>query len=200
MTEALITLVSVVAVLLGSPGPAPLALAAVGASFGARKGLPFLFGILSGLTIAIAGASLGLSALFAANSYAKNIIQVIGVLYIVYVAFKIATAPVMVDENAQTNIPSFAEGFVFSLLNPKAYAAFFAIFSQFLLPMDDPALAYFLTALVCMLVAVIVDSAWLILGGALKPIFSKPLPARILRVCFGLLMVLAVAWAFYGVS
>ena len=197
MLEALITLISVVALLLGSPGPAPLALAAVSASFGVKKGIPFLLGILSGLTVAIIGAAFGLSALLALHPAAKTIVQIAGGLYILYVAIKIATAPVVTNEEAQSKVPSFADGFILNLLNPKAYAAFFAIFSQFLLPIDNAILALLSTAAVCMLVAALVDTVWLMLGGAIRPIFHKPVQARILRIVFAVSMVLAVAWTYY---
>jgi threonine/homoserine/homoserine lactone efflux protein len=196
MTESLISLISVVALLLGSPGPAPLALAAVGASFGINKGIPFLLGILSGLTIAMIGAILGLSVLFSVHPSAKTIIQIIGGIYILYIAIKIATAPVVTDDVVQSNAPTYIDGFILNLLNPKAYAAFFAIFSQFILPLENQVLAMSLTASICLIVAAIVDGIWLLLGGAIKPAFKHPVQARVLRVFFAVLMVLAVAWAF----
>ena len=197
MAEELITLISIVALLLGSPGPAPLALAAVGASFGVKKGTPFLLGILSGLTVALIGAAFGLYALFVLHPAAKIIVQIAGGLYILYVAIKIATAPVAITGEAQSKIPSFADGFILNLLNPKAYAAFFAIFSQFLLPIENRALAFFVTGAVCMLVAIVVDGIWLVLGGVIRPVFSNPVQARLLRIAFAVLMVVAVAWTYY---
>jgi threonine/homoserine/homoserine lactone efflux protein len=169
----------------------------VGASFGAKQGLPFLFGILSGLAVAIVVTTLGLSALFTIDSSAKAILQVVGGLYILYVAIKIATAPVVTDGNSHSKAPSFIDGFILNLLNPKAYAAFFAIFSQFLLPIGNHTLAFGITAAVCMLVAILVDGVWLMLGSVIKSTFRKPLQARLLRVSFGVLMLLAVAWTFY---
>jgi len=196
MVDALITLISVVALLLGSPGPAPLALAAVGASFGVKKGIPFLLGILSGLTVVIIGATLGLSALFSLYPSARTVVQIIGGLYILYVAIKVATAPVVSTEGAHTTTPSFIDGFIFNLLNPKAYAAFLSIFSQFLLPIENQFSAFLFTSVTCILVAAFVDSIWLMLGGAIKPVFKKPLQARLLRIVFAVLMVMAVGWTF----
>lgn len=197
MTEPLITLISVVALLLGSPGPAPLALAAVGASFGVKRGLPFLFGILAGLSVAIISAVITLSTLFTIYPAAKIGIQLLGGCYILYVAFKIASAPVIEGSGNAENIPTFAHGFILNLLNPKAYAAFFAIFSQFALPLQSNALSLFLTGVVCLLVATVVDALWLMLGGVIRPLFKRPLQARVLRITFAILMVLAVAYAFY---
>jgi len=194
MIEALLSLITTTALLLGSPGPAPLALAAIGATYGVRQGLPFLSGILAGLACAIVGAVVGLSALFAAFPSVKFACQLIGGAYIVYIAFKIACAPI-VENTAPQSPPTFSDGFILNLLNPKAYAAFLAIFSQFLLPMTSGVTAYIATGLVCWLVAMVVDVIWLGFGALLRPIFSHPQQARFIRIAFALLMVGAVVFA-----
>ncbi|WP_154224082.1 LysE family translocator [Marinicella rhabdoformis] len=196
MIEATLTLIFTTLLLLGSPGPAPLALAATGATFGVRGGLAFLAGILLGLAVAILGAILGINALFLAFPKAAVAMQIIGAAYIVFIAYKIATAAVISGESSsQKNAPTFIQGFILNLLNPKAYAAFLALFTQFLLPFENQLTAYALTGLVCFLVAVIVDVIWLCLGSLIKPMFTQPKQARLLRVSFALLMLASVAWA-----
>jgi len=194
MIEALLTLISAVVLLLGSPGPAPLALAAVGASFGVRKGLPFLVGLVLGLVAAMIGTVVGLATLLSIYPTAKIVLQIIGGLYIVYVAFKVATAPIIEDPTIQAKAPSFNDGFILNIVNPKAYAALFAIFSQFTLPMQSNELSLFSTAVVCIAAVILVDGVWLALGGVIKPIFKKPVQARILRITFAILMIITVAW------
>ncbi len=194
MVESFIVLITTTALLLGSPGPAPLALAATGATFGVKKGIPFLAGILVGLSVAIVGATAGLAALFSQFPSFRVICQVIGGAYILYVAFKIASAPVVNSHKAQT-APNFKDGFILNLLNPKAYAAFLAIFSQFLLPFSDTTIGYIVTGLTCLMVATLVDTLWLMFGGLLRPIFSKPKQARAIRIAFAIFMVLAVVYA-----
>ncbi|GGD77888.1 LysE family translocator [Lacimicrobium alkaliphilum] len=194
MLEPLLSLVIATGLLLGSPGPAPLALAATGAIYGVKRGTPFLLGILSGLSFAIIGATAGLAALFASFPNIKTTFQLLGAVYIAYLACKIASAPV-VASNAFQSAPGFKDGFILNLLNPKAYAAFLAIFSQFLLPFEDSAVGYIITGITCLLVATVVDALWLCLGGILKPVFSHPIQARVIRIAFALLMLGAVIYA-----
>lgn len=47
-------------------------------------------------------------------------------------------------------------------------------------------------------VATIVDVIWLALGGVLRPVFESPKSARVMRVMFAILMVLAVIVALLG--
>lgn len=197
MFEAITALTTTTFLLLGSPGPAPLALAATGASYGLRKGTPFLAGILCGLAVAIAGATVGLAAIFASFPEVRSAVQILGGIYICYVAYKIATGPVLVRENeSKVAAPNFIDGFILNLLNPKAYAAFLAIFSQFLLPFSGTLLSFIATGVVCFIVAVVADVLWLCFGSLIGPLFRKPREARVLRVSFAVLMVGAVLVAF----
>lgn len=194
MIESFIVLITTTALLLGSPGPAPLALAATGATFGVKKGIPFLAGILVGLSVAIVGATAGLATLFSQFPSVRVICQVVGGVYILYIAFKIASAPIL-DSHKTHVAPNFKDGFILNLLNPKAYAAFLAIFSQFLLPFSEMIIGYIITGLTCLVVAAVVDTLWLMFGGLLRPIFSNPKQARVIRIVFAIFMALAVVYA-----
>lgn len=196
MIEAILTLVLATGVLLGSPGPATLSLAAVGATFGVSSGLPYLAGILLGLMFAMAGAVFGVAAVFVEWPEARWIIQSLGAAYLLYVAFRIATAPVLAKGTATPHdMPGFRDGFILNLLNPKAYAAFFVLFSQFLLPIANTLISYSITALLIAAVAALVDSLWLAVGSTIHAVFTNPKTARATRVLFALSIVVATAWA-----
>lgn len=195
MFDEFLALILTTFLLLGSPGPAPIALAATGAVFGFRKGSPFLLGILAGIACAIFGASLGLGLLFSNFPEVKLIFQVLGALYILYVAYKIAFAKPNAT-NKDSNVPKFRDGFILNLLNPKVYAVFVAIYSKFLLPFESVEVSYFLTGLICFCVAVIVDVLWLFFGRSLRVTFSNPKKAKMIRIIFATLMIVAVVFSF----
>jgi len=195
MIEAIITLTVASGILLGSPGPATLSLAAVGATFGVRVGTPYLAGILMGLFCAMMGAVFGIAAIFTQWPQAEKIVQLLGASYLMYVAYRIATAPVLGDSDfAKHKAPGLRDGFVLNLLNPKAYAAFFVLFSQFLLPLKELSTQYMATSLIVFAVAVIVDSIWLAIGSGIRSIFANPRSARTTRILFALSIVFATLW------
>lgn len=199
MLEAIITLTVATAVLLGSPGPATLSLAAVGATFGVRGGVPYLIGILLGLFCAMMGAVFGIAAVFTQWPQAERIVQLLGASYLMYVAYRIATAPVLANADfEQSKAPGLRDGFVLNLLNPKAYAAFFVLFSQFLLPLEELSTQYLATSLIVFAVAVIVDSIWLAIGSGIRSIFANPKSARVTRILFALSIVFATLWTLLG--
>jgi len=195
--EAITSLLIATTLLLGSPGPVPLALAASSGAFGVRQSIPFLIGVLSGLAVAISLGSAGILALFAAYPGSRLVVGILGALYICYVAFKIASAPILSAQEKRDGLaPTFRDGFMLNLLNPKAYAAFVALFSKFMLPLSSDLTSAAATALVIFCVAIAVDGVWLALGKVLTPVFESANYGRPIRVGFGLMMVIAVFLAF----
>ena len=196
MIEAILALVLSTIVLIGSPGPTPLALAAAGATFGIKKGLPFYFGNLIGLILVLAFASFGVVTLFDKFPSLESTLQLLGGIYICYLALKIATSPIIANQQLHNHVPKFRDGLILSMLNPKAYAAFLAIVSQFLLPITPAFLGIIVTALICLIFTAMIDFGWLWLGTLITPVMNNPIQGRILRSLFSVLMVFAVLWVF----
>lgn len=187
--EAYFSLVLFSFLLLGSPGPAPLAIAATGAVFGIRKGLDFLLGILLGFFFVLFVQGLALVYLLGKNLVLMQVLQVFGFLYVLYIAYKISTVPTTQIEESPFSPPSFFDGFILNLTNPKAYAAMAIIYSQMLIPYESQYLAYILTGLISFLVVVAVDLMWLFLGKLIQPYIQDPIIGRKVRLLFALMMV-----------
>lgn len=182
--------------LLGSPGPGPLALAAIGAAFGPRKGAPFLAGILTAIAAAMALTALGASALLAASPKLLLAAKIAALSYIVFVAWRIARVAAFTSDQEETP-PSFIDGFLLNIVNPKVYAAFAVIFSAFSIEHPQPLIGAALTGAISFALVVAIDAAWLIAGAGLRPVAADPVRGRPLRILFAVLMVAAAA---YGLS
>jgi threonine/homoserine/homoserine lactone efflux protein len=159
--------------LTGSPGPATLSLAATGAAFGARRGLGYMVGIIAGVVAVMALVASGLTGLVLALPGTAPIMAALAAAYIVWLAWRIATAPPL-GEQAGAKPPSTVAGFLLALANPKAYAAMAALFSGFALIGERPALDALLKALLLVGIMAAVDLAWLVAGSALTRCFREP--------------------------
>ena len=79
--------------LTGSPGPATLGLAAAAAAFGMRRSLALAAGIIAGVLVVFALAAAGLTGLILAQPLLGPIVKAAAALYMVWLAWRIATAP-----------------------------------------------------------------------------------------------------------
>jgi threonine/homoserine/homoserine lactone efflux protein len=91
--------------------------------------------------------------------------------------------------------PSFAGGFVLSLVNPKGYAAMAALFSGFVLTREQLALDAGLKIALLTMVIMAVNLLWLLSGAALTRFFREPRSNRIINVAFAVLLLASVVVA-----
>jgi hypothetical protein len=75
-----------------TPGPNNVMLAASGANFGFRASLPHILGVFAGFMILVVAAGFGLASLFAALPALYDILKIISILFLLYLAWKIANA------------------------------------------------------------------------------------------------------------
>jgi threonine/homoserine/homoserine lactone efflux protein len=178
--------------LAGSPGPATLSLAATGAAFGSRRGLAYMSGINLGMVGVMAVTASGVTGVVLAIPGAAPVVTALAALYFVYLAYRIATAPPLTDDAVSRREPSFAAGFLLSMVNPKGYAAMAALFSGFVLLRAQPALDAALKLAVLLAIIVAVNVAWLTAGAALTRFFRAPRSNRIINLSFAVLLLASV--------
>jgi len=198
MIEQIVFLALATLAALGSPGPVPLALAATGASFGARRSTPFLIGILVGLAVVAILTAAGVGVVVASGGWMVTTLLALSFLYFVYIAYKVTTAPL--DRRADTtsqNPLNGRDGFVLNLINPKAYAAFTALYAGFGLPIEPNWFGIAATGAVILFVAIIIDVAWLLSGGILAPAFESQRFGRALRIALAVAMLIAVGASIF---
>ena len=182
--------------LCGSPGPATVSLAATGAAFGSRRGFGYMSGIDAGMAVVMAVTAAGVTGLVLAIPGAKPVVAILAALYFIHLAYRIATAPPLMQGDPQRREPSFAAGVFLSLVNPKAYAAMAALFSGFDLIRGRPELDAALKLSVLAMIVVSVNVAWLFAGAVLTRHFREPRTSRIVNVTFAILLVASVGAAF----
>jgi threonine/homoserine/homoserine lactone efflux protein len=181
--------------LTGSPGPATLSLAATGAAFGARRGLRYMAGIVLGVLVVMAVTASGVTALVLALPGAAPVVAALAAGYVIWLVWRIATAPPLEEPSGAGQPPSLAGGFLLGLANPKAYAAMAALFSGFPLLRGHAAQDAVLKALILLAIMVALDLLWLVVGAALAHVFRQPHASRALNLSCAALLVASVALA-----
>lgn len=179
--------------LMGSPGPAIMSLIATGSAFGFRRGVRYLLGILIGNTTVLLMVASGITGLVLALPSAVPVLTTIGLGYLVYLAYRIATAPAVRSAAATAKEPSTAGGFMLSLVNPKAYAAIGAVYASGSIVPEQPGLDTALKVIVLIGVNITVNTAWLAIGGMFSTALRNPRTGRAMNWGFAALLLASVA-------
>lgn len=119
----------------GTPGPNNVMLTANGALHGYRRTLPAILGILAGGMTLFTLLALGLGGLFERYPLLQSTLRVVAAAYLLYLAWKIATAPPPAIGAARRNQAapwSFWQATVFQFANPKVWAMGITLMASFL--------------------------------------------------------------------
>lgn len=127
-------------ILVITPGPNMIYLISRSLTQGKKAGIISLTGVISGFVFHIVMASAGLTAILFAVPFAYTILKILGVSYLLYLAYQ-AIGPKSknifeVKSNLHHDKPArlFSIGFLTNVLNPKVAIFYVSFFPQFLKP------------------------------------------------------------------
>ncbi len=120
--DSLLGLLSFAFVTSVTPGPNNLMLMASGANFGMRRTLPHMLGISIGHSFMVLLVGLGLGAALEAVPQAKLAMKIAAVVYMLWLAWKMAHAAAPGEGRVGGRPFSFLQAAAFQWINPKAWA------------------------------------------------------------------------------
>jgi threonine/homoserine/homoserine lactone efflux protein len=180
--------------IMGTPGPATISLTAVGSAHGMRRSLGYLAGIVAGTTAVLLAVATGITAALLAVPAVRPVFIAAGAVYILWLAYHIATAPPLAQRGGAVAAPGVVGGALLGVANPKAWIAIAAVFASARLADGAAADA---TAKVAVLTGmiVVINAAWLAAGASLAPLLSDPRRARLVNRGLAAVLVAAAALA-----
>ena len=168
--------------IMGSPGPSTISATAVGAAFGFRRSLKYTCGLILGTMAVLFAVAIGVVAILLSMPQSARVLAAVSAVYILFLAFKIATAPPLERRSQHAPAPAFAGGFLLAIANPKAYLAIAAVFAGTTIFVEDRGIdAMAKTALLSVMI-VTIHVSWLGAGALLSLILHDPIRSRIVNV------------------
>ncbi|NAZ35938.1 LysE family transporter [Rubellimicrobium sp. CFH 75288] len=157
-----------------TPGPNNLMLLASGANFGLRRSVPHLLGVSVGHSLMVLLLGLGLAALFERIPGFKAALAVVSVLYLLWLAWKFATAAPKAEHAPRTagRPLTFLQAAAFQWVNPKGWAMALTALAAY--TADESLAAVLLVAGVFFLTNLPCITLWALGGLGLRPILSSP--------------------------
>ena len=116
--------------LVFSPGPANIIFAASGAKVGVRGSIPLLAGIDCVFILKSVVVGYGLGQIMHEQPLIMHILQLVGALYLIYLAVKFLPKKAISTNQTQKTL-GFRDGLLIQLLNSKGWLMLFLMFSIF---------------------------------------------------------------------
>lgn len=184
-----------------TPGPNNILLASSAARFGLGRTIPHAMGVAIGFSFMIFLVARGLGELFVSSALFRESLRWAGAALLLYIAWRIATAPATVNGDASVRVDgagrpfTFLEAAGFQWINPKAWAMAIGVGSTFLVG-QAPTLEALAVAAVFMAVGLTSSHGWAIFGAAIRRLLSTERRARGFNIAMGVLVAACVAMLF----
>ena len=123
-------------------------------------------------------------------------VSALGAAYMLYLAWRIATAPPSTQCDPDDSPPGFVAGLFLGFGNPKTYAAMGALFSGFVLVRDRELADAALKIAVLAGIVLAMNLVWLLIGWALTRAMRTAALARAINIAFAVLLLASMGLAF----
>jgi threonine/homoserine/homoserine lactone efflux protein len=174
-----------------TPGPNNLMLMNSGANFGFKQTIPHMLGVGLGFTFMVLLVGLGVIQLFDSYPLSYDILKVLSIVYLLYLAFRIATSTGNLEQKSSSSKPfSFVQAALFQWVNPKAWTM--ALTSISIYAPSKSFSAVLFVAIVFGIVNLPCISAWIILGQKIQVILTDQKRLRAFNITMALLLILSL--------
>ncbi len=176
-----------------TPGPNNIMILSSGVTYGVKRSLPHLMGICIGFPLMIVAVGLGFYSVFESFPIFHELIKIIGLSYLLYLAWKVATASnnSLETKGKSSNPMTFIQAVLFQWINPKAWiiatgavAAYTSQGSSILLQVILIATVFFVAAFPCV-------GIWLFSGSIIQKFMKDVVFQRAFNVIMAALLVIS---------
>ena len=177
-----------------TPGPNNIMIMASGLNFGWRASMPHFFGICFGFPSMFLAVGFGLGYLFERFELLHELIQAGGILYLLYLSWRIANAaPAALDAEQGSQPLSFLQAALFQWVNPKAWIMGTSAIAAYTTVGADLNFQILLVGLVFFVMTFPSAGVWMLFGAGLKRILSDPKHQKIFNVAMAIVLAASVA-------
>ena len=186
--DLFLALASFALVTVITPGPNNLMLMTSGANFGLRRSLPHMLGVGLGFPLMIVPVGLGVMQVFDAWPASYTLLKVLSVLYMLYLAWRIANAaPPDGTPKAGSKPLSFLQAAAFQWVNPKAWSMALGAITLYATGRDIAAVLWVAGTYVAM--GCISTTTWTVIGQQLRRLLNRPNRLRVFNWAMAALLI-----------
>ena len=188
--QQLIALITFALVSTVSPGPNNIMLMTSGANVGFIRTIPHMLGITLGFSLMVVLVGFGVMGLFTAYPVVQQGLRIVSILYLVYLAAKIANSKPMTSAESDYRPMSFLSAASFQWVNPKAWTMALTAISVYAASAELPDIL--LVSLIFGLINIPSVSLWAIAGKQLQRILQAPNRIKMFNYCMAGLLVFSI--------
>ncbi|OPB04845.1 LysE Family Transporter [Pseudomonas fluorescens] len=175
-----------------TPGPNNVMLMSSGANFGMGRTLRHVAGINIGFPLMVVAVGLGAGAIFRQYPGLHDGLQVIGAVYLLFLAYQIARSPTTDLGDPSRQPLGFTGAALFQWVNPKAWVMAVGAVLAYTSPLGGYTLQVFLIALLFFLFGTPCSMVWVFFGQYLRRFLTRPRHLKVFNIAMSLVLVVSL--------
>src|SRR3984957_13124313 len=175
------------AVMYFTPGPNNIMVMSSGLTYGFRRTLPHILGVVVGFAFMVGAVGVGFGTVFLAFPILQTILRYVGAAYLIYLAVMIAMAGPPKPGEASRGPLTFWRGAMFQWVNVKGWVAIIGTITAYAGIAKFP-LNIVLQVLIFLLMGTASITTWTLFGSALRPFLTSPRLVRVFNIAMALLL------------
>lgn len=175
-----------------TPGPNNVMLMSSGANFGMGRTLRHVAGINIGFPLMVVAVGLGAGAIFRQYPGLHDGLQVIGAVYLLFLAYQTARSPTTDLGDPSRQPLGFTGAALFQWVNPKAWVMAVGAVLAYTSPLGGYTLQVFLIALLFFLFGTPCSMVWVFFGQYLRRFLTRPRHLKVFNIAMSLVLVVSL--------
>ena len=186
--DLLLALLTFAIVTCFTPGPNNLMLMTSGLNFGFERTLAHVLGVAIGFAVMLLAMGFGIAGVFTAYPMLYTVLRVVSIGYLLWLAWRIATAGPVSDGEVRGRPMTFLEAAAFQWVNPKGWAIALSAIATYIAA-DRVVASVLVIAAMFGVVGFGSAATWVIFGTSLRRILQNPRTVRAFNIAMALLLV-----------
>ena len=171
-----------------TPGPNNIMLLSSGVTYGFRRTIPHIVGIVIGFAFMVAAVGLGLGSVFLAYPVLQTVLKYAGAAYLIYLAAVIAmSGPARPDEEKARGPMSFWGAAMFQWINAKGWVIVIGTITAYAAIAQYP-FNIAIQTVISLIVGTVSTVVWALFGTALRPVLTSERLVRAFNVLMAILL------------
>ncbi|PAF14311.1 transporter, LysE family [Niallia circulans] len=154
-----------------TPGPTNIAILSIAHRVRIKESFQYMYGATIAFGMLLAASALFNQAMVAVVPNIIDVMQVIGCLYMLYLAYQVFTMKLSEDTAAQ--VATFKSGYIMQFVNPKTWLFTMTVIPSYVMPYYNSPGALTLFVLGITIIAFLAFTTWAMFGLVFKQFFQR---------------------------
>ena len=175
-----------------TPGPNNILVASSGVNFGFRATIPHILGITIGYPLMLFIVGIGLARIFIAVPLIHTILKYVSIVYLLYLAYRIALASAMGEARSSPKPMTFLQAVAFQWVNGKAWVIALGAVTAYTVVDQTLLLQILALTAISIIITLGCVSCWTLFGAVMRRFLHTEKRRRFFNYTMAALLVLSI--------